>query len=701
MSENEKYADYMQSVVDYAIDTPNNNLEVAFIERQCDFLVEQDVLQSYHILRYDNDNKNCRIDAWGLKPAIEPGEELSLVLILSDFRNDQELESMPLSTFRSYLEKGRRFFLSCLKDSFRFDDLKFESESVKSFADYICDNRDNLYDITIVGLTNTKVVSRDKTLVISENAKADYIFHYDVWDFCRYDKIYSSTLGRESVDINFVNDYELSDGLKALTADTQSPGMTSYLFVLPGTILYKMYEQWNERLLEQNPRTFLQFSTKVNKGLRNTLTKNPDRFFCYNNGLTAVASDVEYNSQNGTIASITNFQIVNGGQTTASIFNCARNAQKKKELFYLDKVFVMVKMTVINDDEKALEIIPKISEYSNTQNKVSSSAFSIHHEYHKKMEEFSRKIWAPAPSGQETHWYYERVQGQYKNAINLCKTPGEKKLFEKQNPKIQMFKTVDLAKYVFAFDMRPDVVCKGSQKCYAEFCKVVLKADKDSEEALKYDGSLNENLFKENCMKALIFKALEKRQGNGVRFVSVPYIIACVTKNLKKHGLILDFQTLWKRQWDNEKLFNLLSSYDRVVLQKITSLMPDNVQILSEWAKKPECWTALQGLDLDVSFLKDYAISEAEYEEQKKDSKGDLKITNEAEAQVYCFTKGYTYWTNLKKYAVDNNVKPSSTMEASILDIACNPKSYIRLSGKQALILVKFESRVKKAGFED
>ena len=698
MSEEQKYCDYMQSVVEYASETTDNNLEVSFIERQCDFLVEQDVLQSYHVLRYDNPDKNCKIDAWGLKSSIESDSELSLVLILSDFRETKDLETMPLSTFRSYLEKGRRFFLSSLKESFRFEDLRNENERVKSFADYIYEKKDDLYDVTIVGITNTKIVSRDKTLVISENTKSDYIFHYDVWDFCRYDKIYSSTLGRESVDIDFVNDYEMAGGLKALTADTKSPGMTSYLFVLPGAVLYKMYEQWNERLLEQNPRTFLQFSTKVNKGLRNTLTKNPDRFFCYNNGLTAVASDVNYDEHSGSITSITNFQIVNGGQTTASIFNCARNAQKKKEFFFLDKVFVMVKMTVINDSEKAIEIIPKISEYSNTQNKVSSSAFSIHHEYHKKMEEFSRKIWAPASSGKETHWYYERVQGQYKNAINLCSTPGAKKLFETQNPKLQMFKTVDLAKYIFAFDMRPDVVCRGSQKCYAEFCRAILKADKDSEEeTMKYDGSLNEFLFRENCIKAMIFKALEKRQGNGVRFVSVPYIIACVTNNLKKQGLVFDFQSLWKRQWNNERLFDLLASYDDAVLEKITSLMSDNIQILSEWAKKSDCWFALQKLNLDISPLKDYTITEDEYESQKKGNRSDVKEMNETEAQVYCFKKGFQYWIKLRDYIHENDIFPS-TVENSILNMACTPKKF--LTGKQPLALVKLENRAIKAGFE-
>lgn len=700
MTEDQKYTDFLRDLINYDEESNNNDLETSFIEDQCNFLVDQDVLQSFHVLQYDNQELNCRVDAWGLKPVIDSDSDLSLVLVLSDFHGEQELESQPLSSFRSYLEKGRRFFMACMKDSFRFDKLRYEAESVRSLADYIYENKEAIYDVTIIGITNTKITSRSNTLVISENSKNDYLFHYDVWDFCRYDKIHSSTLGRESVDIDFVNDYELSGGLKALTADTRSPGMSSYLFVLPGQVLYTMYEQWNERLLEQNPRTFLQFSTKVNKGLKNTLNKAPDRFFSYNNGITAVASGVDYDERTGTISSIKNFQIVNGGQTTASIFNCARSAKKKNELFFLDRVFVMVKMTVIEDPEKAMEIIPKISEYSNTQNKVSSSAFSIQHEYHKKMEEYSRKIWAPASSGQETHWYYERVQGQYKNAINLCRTPGEKKLFERQNPKAQMFKTVDLAKYVFAFNKRPDIVCKGAQKCYAEFCRDILKADKDSDEIQKYDGTLNEGLFKENCAKALIYKALEKRQGNGVRFVSVPYIIASVVKNLEKRGFVLNFDYVWRKQWDNNVFFDLLASYDEAVLECITSAMPQNTSLLSEWAKKPDCWRIVENLSLDVSPLKDYVISLNEYLDTQKDDKKEQKAMNEAEAQVYCFTKGYKYWAKLRDFVRENKIQctPSGFQ---MLERASKPNTLISISGPYAVYLLRLEERAIKAGFDE
>jgi hypothetical protein len=88
------------------------------------------------------------------------------------------------------------------------------------------------------------------------------------------------------------------------------------------------------------------------------------------------------------------------------------------------------------------------------------------------------------------------------------------------------------------------------------------------------DGSVNENFFKENCAKALIFKALEERQGNGVRFVSVPYIISLVVSTLERRDLVLDYQNIWRKQWDNDILFDTLAGYDQL-LSQIIETMPE------------------------------------------------------------------------------------------------------------------------------
>ena len=82
------------------------------------------------------------------------------------------------------------------------------------------------------------------------------------------------------------------------------------------------------------------------------------------------------------IDSIKDLQIVNGGQTTASLFHTRRSDKAD-----LGEVFVQMKLTVI-DDEKSEEVVPRISEFANTQNKVNAADFFSNHPFHVRMESF-------------------------------------------------------------------------------------------------------------------------------------------------------------------------------------------------------------------------------------------------------------------------------------------------------------------------
>ena len=105
-------------------------------------------------------------------------------------------------------------------------------------------------------------------------------------------------------------------------------------------------------------------------------------FFAYNNGITATAENIEtVESPNGLLLTgMRNFQIVNGGQTTASIHAALRNKEVD-----LDRVFVQMKLSIVNTD-RAQEIVPKISEYANTQNRVSAADFFSNHPFHIRTE---------------------------------------------------------------------------------------------------------------------------------------------------------------------------------------------------------------------------------------------------------------------------------------------------------------------------
>ena len=105
--------------------------------------------------------------------------------------------------------------------------------------------------------------------------------------------------------------------------------------------------------------------------MRDTIRKEPQMFLAFNNGLSATAEAVTVEDLPGGgkgLRSIRDLQIVNGGQTTASIYHAV-----KKDKADVSQLFVQVKLTVLNDPTKMDIVVPYISRYANTQNKVQGS----------------------------------------------------------------------------------------------------------------------------------------------------------------------------------------------------------------------------------------------------------------------------------------------------------------------------------------
>lgn len=130
-----------------------------------------------------------------------------------------------------------------------------------------------------------------------------------------------------------------------------------------------------------------------------------------------------------------------------------------------------MKLTVV-PSERSYEVVPKISEYANSQNKVSVADFFSNHPFHVRIEEYSRRVLASAAEGssRETKWFYERARGQY--LVERAKrSDADRRRFDTNFPKTQFFAKTDLAKVEFSFRCKPDTVSKGAQKNFAEFSK--------------------------------------------------------------------------------------------------------------------------------------------------------------------------------------------------------------------------------------
>lgn len=672
---------------------PTLTIREIFLEEQCNFLVEQDVLQDYHILNFHDNQANISIDAWGFLTS-EDIKDSSLALILCDFTDSTTLQSQSMTEFRKFLLKAKRFVTASLREDFYLS-LFTVNAPAASLAEFIFKNQSNLESIKIIGVSNQQITSRANTLIISDNFVRDIAIYFDVWDFPRFSKIQQSLSGRESVDLDFKHDYNVEQGFPILKTAGNTPDIESFLFVIPGGVLASMYEQWNERLLEQNPRTFLQFTGKVNKGIRNTILNEPEKFFSYNNGISAVAEEVVLDSDLKNLEAVRNFQIVNGGQTTASIYNAMVQARKTKREINLDNISVMVKLSVIKDKDRAEDIIPKISEYSNTQNKVNPSAFSVRHIFHKTIEKYSRNIWTPSKQGvRETHWYYERVQGQYKNAINLRKTKTEKVNFENENPKIQVIKREELAKFLLTFDLLPHKVCLGAQKGYAEFCVRYLKTNEEGEGVVSAD--LNEAFFQEVCAKAILFRSLEKRIKRDIRFVAVPYTLAYLAKCIKTKGYTFDFQQIWKNQWDINSLVDLLEEASEKVIEYIQTSMPIEYSLPSEWGKRELCWAGIDITKIVFEPFYAYCISASDDQERKVQAKKVGKIDRQIDALEYIVNKGDAYWKALENWGLKTNLLTAKSL--GILSSATNFRRRIP-SDAQARAIRLIEEAAIKEGF--
>ena len=404
----------------------------------------------------------------------------------------------------------------------------------------------------------------------------------------------------------------------------------SYLAIIPGTALATIYERYGSRLLEQNVRSFLQFTGKINKGIRNTILKEPHMFLAFNNGIAATAEELEIEKSDGgkglLISRVKDFQIVNGGQTTASIYHTL-----KKDRADIDGIFVQVKLSVVKNRNKFSEIVSRISEYANTQNKVSVSDLSSNRPYHIELEKLSRNMFAPHVLGQttqQTKWFYERARGQYKNArAKEGFTKAKQKAFDLKNPKSQVFTKEDLAKYVNAYReetegkkivVGPHWVVKGNQKNYAQFIGFNLEKKVDS---IYYEDII---------AKAILFRTAEKLYGikpnsiGDMRYLTVPYSIAYLGYQTDYK---LDLYKIWKNQSLSEPLKKLL--YD--LMKEIESFIKTKAPgaLYGEWAKKEDCWNEVKKQKFDI----DFRIIKADFEDLKNPSQRK-RITDEEATQV-------------------------------------------------------------------
>lgn len=672
------YTNFMQEIYSEA-EVGSKFNEPVFVEKICDDLVEQATIENYTLCSYKKENLYLKVDAWH-----QNDENGVLTLIVSHYKD--ELETLTPAKATQIAKNAVRFFERSLDSNF-YQTME-ETDLAYPLARDICLKSSMISSVKVVVITNNQTSKLFKGIESTE--VKDFKVSYDVWDIERIYRINASESGKEAIEINFME--EFGEYLPCLKAFSQTDEYQSYLLVLPGSLLSQLYDKYTERLLEQNVRTFLQFKGKVNKGMRNTIINQPNMFFAFNNGLTATAEEITTieNHGNTMISNLKNLQIVNGGQTTASIYNTL-----KKEKADLSQVFIQVKLTIV-PPEYVETIVPKISEYANTQNKVNAADFFSNSPFHWRFEELSRRIWAPSSEGglQETHWFYERARGQYMTAKTKL-TQAEQKKFEKINPKAQMLTKTDLAKFYNSWERMPHIVSLGAQKNFGKF------ADLMTEYWDKNEKQFNELFFKESIAKSILFKELDKKimkqpWYGGYKANIVTYTISKFSHVVHCKGKFLDLTSIWRQQTlPEDLLINLINIAEQV--NEVIKNTPQHVTNIGEWCKKVECWENIINthVNLDQSVEK-MLINPKEVKEQKKEAASVQVIDNGIEAQKYVFDKTDKYWKGMQAW--NKTSFALSHKEKSILDIAASIPIKIPTE-KQSLSLLDVERKALEEGF--
>ena len=408
-----------------------------------------------------------------------------------------------------------------------------------------------------------------------------------------------------------------------------------------------IYDKWGPRLLEANVRSFLQARGKVNQGIRNTIRDEPHMFFSYNNGLSATADaiEMEQTDQGLQLVRADNLQIVNGGQTTASL-----HAARKAFAEQLDRVHVQMKLTIVPREQSEL-VVPRISEYANSQNKVNAADFFANHPFHIRTEELSRKVLARGEGGyRDTKWFYERARGQYADERGR-RTIAERKKFDAEFPRSQFLTKTDLAKFENTWACMPHIVSLGAQKNFAEFAKHIGK--RWGSEGAAFD----ELWFKRMIAKAIIFRATEKLVSGaewyegGYRANIVTYAIAKLVHDAEEQDMVVDLDAVWRCQDVSPDLKAALL-VAAAEAQDVITRPPEGVRNFSEWAKKQACWKGLEDRKLSYPEQVDRVLISPDLaNERAREARSDKAIETSVEAELEVHRLGAAFWAEARNWA--------------------------------------------------
>lgn len=659
----------------------------AFVQEMATRLSDAEVIDS--LIPCDFDGIGARSKKLALHGYDFGDEERQVVLAVADFRDGIRIETLSTAEAKRSIAQLEAFSQYALDGSLL--SAAEESSAAYQVAAQIYQVRQSLEKIRLYLLTNARLGERVRQFESTQLGNCAIEYH--LWDIDRTHRIQLSKTGREPIDIEVT---QMSQGgIPALRVPSQD-GLETYMAVVPGAVLATIYDKFGSRILEANVRSFLSTRGKVNSAIKGTLLQNPKQFLALNNGISATATSVGVQGQGAEVAitSIRDLQIVNGGQTTASLFYARRNDRVD-----LTGVFVAMKLIVVDPDQ-AGELVPMISRSANTQNKVSEADFFSNHPYHQRLEEKSRRLLTPSKPGVhlQTKWFYERTRGQYLNEKARASS-SQAKRFEAEYPKAQVITKTEAAKYLVSWDQKPHIVSAGAQKNFLAFAESI------SSEWQRDDLQFGDRYFQNLVCKGILFNTVRGRVARA-EWYSSGYLANIVTYTISRFSFALDqkygigrfdFAPIWQEQAIPE---GLLLELDAIALLVFGALTAEDRPVVNvtEWAKRKECWEIVKGLPIRIGPAAEAYLLEATAAiKTAREERLQQHMDSGIAAQVRVMELGSPYWLRLRDFA--KAMKMLTEKEAGILRTATGEAGRLP-SEKQAAVLMELSKRMEALGFE-
>ena len=717
----QEYREVLHEDIALAANANITNQEDEFLLYVAGILSDGEEFDDFNECYYEGISRrkaNMRIDGYSMDET-----DSSCCVFICDYRGPFEDDAIRADDINSLFKKLTYF----VNEATAYDLYREMEESTEAFefARALRYENESITKYRFFLITDAYNKQRAKTIKDIEVAgkKAEL----NVWDINRIFDVVNSKTQKESVEIslpefgiegipcvkaveyhNVIADIELPVTQDVIGDEKDKPAneitYTSYMAVVPGQILSDLYLEYGSRLLEGNVRSFLSARGKVNKSIQNTIKNYPEMFFAYNNGIAATATQIQTKpTESGlVITHIKDLQIVNGGQTTASIANTILTL-KKGETVDISRLYVPMKLSVL-EHSMAEKIIPKISEYSNSQNKVDASDFFSNHPFHIRMEEYSRKTPAPAVGGNQyqQYWYYERTRGQYNQGkMKFKPKSSQMKQYETRYPERQVIKMVELAKYMELYKGSPDIVSKGKQEIVKAFASDIKK------QWGKNDTEFNRYYYKRVVALAIIFKGTDEiikqtdwyKAKHSYKANVIAYTMSVLFNYIRKEveGFELDFMRIWNQQ----SLYPELTSQLRVLCSEVYSFITREdrpVENVTQWCKQARCWELAQERNWPIQpgFI-DSLVPESIHSEEEKAAKQDRVIENEIDALKFILSKKRDYWESMYTWGTERHLL--SDMEQSILGTVINIEKTGKIpSVKQAKVVLKARERLISEG---